>query len=136
MTQTLNEQISELIESQVAIKVHEALTTYAEIISVYHKISLPLLLRDLPDPTKIGNSTSICTGVKRDGSRCNKTGKYEGYCLAHLYQRKKIQPIQVCQEGPEHNHGAFPSYSVTCPACVKCEPPPKIKLLIDLKGLI
>jgi hypothetical protein len=131
------ENITKAIEAEIATRVQEALTRYAEMISVTHKISLPLLLRDLP--ASMGPvSTSCCLGVKKDGTRCNKTGKYDGYCLAHLDQRKKVQPVRVCQEGPAHNHGVPPIYSDTCPACNANAPScqPKSKLLIDLKGLI
>lgn len=132
------ENITKAIEAEIASRVQEALTRYAEMISVKHRISLPLLLRDLP--ASMGPvSTSCCLGVKKDGSRCNKTGKYEGYCLAHLEQHKKVQPIKVCQEGPAHNHGVPPLYSETCPACnvnKRCDSSTTKKLLIDLKGVI
>ena len=131
------ENITKAIEAEIASRVQEALTNYAEMISVKHRISLPLLLRDLPSSMNVITGIT-CIGVKKDGTRCNKSGKYEGYCIAHLNQQKKVQPIKVQQEGPAHNHGVPPLYSETCPACNKngtCGPP-KSKILIDLKGLI
>lgn len=133
---SLSEQITKLIEADADKRVLEALTRYAETIATVHRIPLSLLLRDLPS---VKPGEGICMGIyvtgKNKGARCNKIGKYEGYCMFHMDQRKKFQPVQIVQEGPKHNHGVPPLYKEDCPACCQsCAP--KKKLVIDFNGIL
>ena len=124
---TLSDQIAKLIDDEVDKRVQESLTRYAETIASVHRIPLSLLLRDLPSSRPgAGN----CIGTTKVGSRCNKPGKYEGYCMSHYDQRKKVQPIQIIQEGPRHTHGVPPFFKDDCAACTSC-PIIRKKLVID-----
>ena len=128
MTTPLIDQIAKLVDDETDERVQEALTRFAEMISYTHKIPLALLLRDMP---LVRPGVGACIGVTKSGLRCNKHGKFDGYCVAHYDQRKKVQPIIITQIGPVHNHGVPPLYKDNCPACI-----PRRKLLIDFDGIL
>jgi hypothetical protein len=136
--------IHKAIEHEIGARVQDALNRYAKYISETHRISLALLLRDIPvitDEVGVPGSTpaqTACLGLTQKGTRCTSSGKFSGYCAKHHAQCQKIQPIRVHQSGPVHNHGVPPLFKDDCPACQSCAlaQSEKKKVLIDFRGIL
>ena len=131
MTETFDDRLKKFITDETDRRVQDALTRFAETIATVHRIPLSLLLRDMPS---LQPGLGTCIGSKKNGARCTHLGKYEGYCMSHYDQRRKVQPIKIVQEGPVHTHGLPPFFKDDCPACIASSAPRK-KLIIDCNVL-
>lgn len=126
----MSSALSQIFEEEVEKRVNERLTQYVEKISKTHGISMELLLRDIPHISE----NLMCRGVKKDGHRCTRRGKNNGYCDTHLVQKKSFEPVSVVRScGPMHTHGFPPIFMKGCPACEASSTSNK---LIDLKGIL
>ena len=113
---SLNDDISRMIDEEVNRRFQAEINTYIEKISKIHGISIELLVRDLP--THVGKNTNdmICKGIKLDGKRCTRKGKFDGYCANHLHQSKKIEPVEI-KRSNTHTHSLSEGYTAGCPGC-------------------
>ena len=73
---SLYDKIIELFEEEVNQRIVSIMNEYVTIISKKHRISLDLLLKDIPEIF----SGTICKGTKNDGRRCTFRGTNNGYC--------------------------------------------------------
>jgi hypothetical protein len=85
---TIVETIKKMIEDETEKK----FTKFIEHISRTYDISLKMLLRDLHSfetaevPAAAVVVTEYCNGLKKDGTRCKHSGKFNGYCKWHKSQ--------------------------------------------------
>ena len=104
---TIVETIKKMIEDETEKK----FTKFIEHISRTYDISLKMLLRDLhafetAEVQATAVVTEYCNGLKKDGTRCKHSGKFNGYCKWHKTQfrpkRDKPQPpvdvTQLCEQ--------------------------------------
>lgn len=110
---SLLREIEALIEDEVEKRLKTRLCKYAENITKVHGIPMRLLLRDIPS-LEMGDT--ICKGILKNGERCSRRFKTEGYCILHLHQKKAIEPIHIVSD-IQHNHTFPPLYKADCPAC-------------------
>jgi hypothetical protein len=127
---TVMEKISDLVECEIQSKVSDALTKYAERISVIHKIPLSLLLRDI-NTSDTETMSVVCKGYTSKNTRCTRKGKHEGYCSIHFTQKREVQPIVIAQGPIKHTHGMPPLFVHDCPACMASQQAKNRNLLID-----
>lgn len=126
----LCDEISNVIEKEVSRRVQKELNDYIQIISKTHGISVELLLRDVPTHVVCDGGDIICKGIKIDGKRCSRKGKFDGYCANHEHQRKKIEPVEI-KRSNTHTHSLCLSFVDGCPACEM-----STKRLIDLNTML
>jgi len=138
---SLKNQIHDLIEREVSVRIETRLTEHLEFISKKWNISFRILLQDslaLEDKNKLGGGgTARCGGIKADGKRCEFAAKEKGYCKFHLKQKRIERSTQVIQTFStiEHTHRLEEClWKADCPACNQV--PPKQKSLIDSTQLI
>jgi len=96
---TIVETIKKMIEDETEKK----FTKFIEHISRTYDISLKMLLRDLhsfetAEVQAAAVVTEYSNGLKKDGTRCKHSGKFNGYCKWHKTQfrpkRDKPTPPQ------------------------------------------
>jgi hypothetical protein len=136
---SLKNQIHDLIEREVSVRIETRLTDHLEFISKKWNISFKILLQDsltLEDRNK-PRGTTRCGGIKADGKRCEFASRDQGYCKFHLKQKKVERSTQVIQTFPtvEHTHSLQEClWKADCPACTQVSP--KQKSLIDSTQLV
>jgi len=75
-------------------KLHISYSDYLRVISInYPHVPYKLLLRDAPN-----EEDNTCRGLKKNGTRCNMIGKYNGYCKHHLNQFKKKDTVEMIDD--------------------------------------
>jgi hypothetical protein len=126
----LQDEISSVIENEVCRRVQCEINDYIQIISKTHGISVELLLRDLPKHISYNGGDMTCKGIKLDGKRCSRKGKFDGYCANHQHQLKKIEPVEI-KRSNTHTHSLCLSFVEGCPACEI-----STKRLIDLNTML
>ena len=136
---SLKNQIHELIEREVSVRIETRLTDHLEFISKKWNISLKILLQDSLTLEDRNNSNGVirCAGIKADGKRCEFGAKEKGYCKFHLKQKKVERPTQFIRTSSivEHTHSLQEClWKADCPACTQV--PPKQKSLIDSTQLL
>ena len=91
------DEIVKIIEREINEQVTKKLTDFILHVSKDFKIPAKLLLRYLEEPITEGASDSkCCIGLKKDGKRCSRKGKQNGYCGFHQDQAKKLyKPIEI-----------------------------------------
>jgi hypothetical protein len=120
----IKQRVSEMIELEVERRVkmqveevtrqmNEKLNAYIQNISATHGINIQLLLRDVPT---LAEDNDMCRGLKKDGTRCTRIGKFHGFCQIHLYQREHCQPVEM-RRSSSHIHDHTILYQHDCPAC-------------------
>jgi hypothetical protein len=120
----MSRAIENAIEDEISTRVHERMTQFLDIISKNYSIRYQRLLNDLAsmDTTSTAtSSSSSCCGVIKSGKRCQKSGKYEGYCKLHMDQKPDIRvtaPLpEVMSSSRNHTHSLPPLFMAGCPAC-------------------
>jgi hypothetical protein len=117
MVQSHREQISQMTRlhrdqlSSMEKKHQETLYSIIEKVSRLYSVPIRVARRDL-----MGDDTTHCMGIKKNGKLCMNRAIQDGYCMFHVNDPRPCTPILMPQ-GLRHNH-AFPSGFVTgCPAC-------------------
>ncbi len=115
----LSQAINDALEQEIENRVNERITKILEVISKKYDITLSRLLKDLSSMEK--TSSTYCCGLTRTGKRCQKSGKYDGYCKSHMSQkpdrrvtRSTSSPPKVTQQ---HTHSIPPLFMKGCAAC-------------------
>jgi hypothetical protein len=127
---SLQDEISNVIEGEVCRRVQKQLNDYIHTISKTHGISIELLLRDLPVNVYSMGDNITCRGMKIDGKRCTRKGKFNGYCANHVHQKKRVEPVEI-KRSNTHTHSLCLSFVEGCPACES-----STKRLIDLNSML
>ena len=97
------EEITRIIEREINDQVSKRLTDFIIRVSKDYKIPTKLLLRYLEEPVSEGKDM-CCLGIKRDGKRCSRAPKVNGYCGFHKEQGKTVRkPIEVVHETRVHH---------------------------------
>lgn len=75
-------------------KLHIQYSDYLRVISLnYPHVPYKLLLRDAPN-----EEDNTCRGLKKNGTRCNLVGKYDGYCKHHHDQYRKRDTVEMIDD--------------------------------------
>tara|TARA_B100001939_G_scaffold81141_1_gene69063 strand:+ start:1018 stop:1623 length:606 start_codon:yes stop_codon:yes gene_type:complete len=75
-------------------KLHISYSDYLRVISMnYPHVPYKLLLRDAPN-----EEDNTCRGLKKNGTRCNLVGKYDGYCKHHHDQYRKRDTVEMIDD--------------------------------------
>ena len=107
--------IVKIIESEINIQVSRRLSEFIMSVARDFKIPAKLLLRYLEDPDTVGNKDPCCLGIKRDGKRCSRAPKVNGYCGFHKEQGKQLhKPTVIVNDtiAPKVVHQASPRKGV------------------------
>lgn len=117
----LSPAFEKALEDEIEARVNERVTKVLELISKTYKIKYARLLNDV---ALMENSatTSCCCGVTKSGKRCQRSGKYEGYCKNHLSQKPEIRKMVTTRSSlsppkVSHTHTLPPLFMKGCPAC-------------------
>lgn len=115
----LSQVVHDAIEQEIEARVNEKITKVLEVISRKYDITLARLLKDL---SSIDTSQSTCCcGITRTGKRCQKIGKYDGFCKSHMSQKpdKRVTRSASSPQKPtlQHIHSIPPLFMKGCPAC-------------------
>lgn len=90
------DEIVKIIEREINDQVSKKLTDFILHVSKDFKIPAKLLLRYLEEPAIESADKSCCIGLKKDGKRCSRKAKHNGYCGFHQEQSKKLyKPIEI-----------------------------------------
>lgn len=118
----LSPAFEKALEDEIEARVNERITKVLEIISKNYKIKYSRLLNDLAI-VEGGGSSTYCHGITKSGQRCQRPGKYNGYCKNHASQKPEVRntggggrtksPPAVHQ----HTHTLPPLFMKGCPAC-------------------
>lgn len=96
------EEITKIIEHEINDQVSKRITDFIIRISKDYKIPTKLLLRYLEEPVSQGKDP-CCMGIKKDGKRCTRAPKTNGYCGFHKEQGKELKkPVQISNERRVH----------------------------------
>jgi hypothetical protein len=112
----LSHAFEQALEAEIEARVNERITKVLEIISKNYKITYSRLLNDLAQIDS--NEDAMCCGVTKAGKRCQRPGKYEGYCKNHKNQKPDVRVTRV--NSPQkvfHTHTLPPLFMKGCPAC-------------------
>lgn len=96
------EEITRIIEREINDQVSKRLTDFIIRVSRDYKIPTKLLLRYLEEPVSEGKDM-CCLGIKRDGKRCSRAPRVNGYCGHHKEQGKELKkPVHINNERQVH----------------------------------
>jgi hypothetical protein len=122
----MEQQIAQLIESEVERRVLERMTTALEKISRTFDISLQQLLRTASENSTSAWNGNVCHGLSKSSKQKCKRGVKDGsgYCSCHKDQ-KPVQRVIVPSRSqlslmaptPVHTHSLPPMFLAGCPAC-------------------
>jgi hypothetical protein len=114
----LSKVIEDAIEEEITKRVHEKMTQFLEVISRNYSIRYQRLLSDLAsmDSSSRGGGGGMCCGTVKSGKRCQRPGKYGGYCKVHENQKPDVRSV-VETTRREHTHTFPPLFKAGCPAC-------------------
>jgi hypothetical protein len=116
----LSKVIEDAIEEEITKRVHEKMTQFLEVISRNYSIRYQRLLSDLASmdssPTVSSPQKGMCCGTVKSGKRCQRPGKYGGYCKMHENQKPDVRSV-VETTKKEHTHTLPPLFKAGCPAC-------------------
>jgi hypothetical protein len=107
------------LEQEIESRVNERITKVLEIISKNYRITYSRLLSDLAMVEKSENNC-VCCGVTKSGKRCQRPGKYDGYCKNHMSQKPDVRVTRSSSSPTPkvaHTHTLPPLYMKGCPAC-------------------
>ena len=75
-------------------KLHISYSDHLRVISLnYPHVPYKILLRDAPN-----EEDKTCRGLKKNGTRCNLIGKYDGYCKHHHDQYRKRDTVEMIDD--------------------------------------
>ncbi len=114
----LSPAFEQALEAEIELRVNERVTKLLEIISKNYNIRYARLLSDFASLEKNSSSESCCCGVTKAGKRCQRAGKYDGYCKNHMSQKPEIRTTRVnSPQKVTHTHTLPPLFMKGCPAC-------------------
>jgi hypothetical protein len=118
----LSPAFEKALEDEIESRVNERVTKILELISRNYKIKYSRLLSDVAlMPTE--TPSSCCCGVTKSGKRCQRSGKYDGYCKNHMTQKPDIRMVTRSASSKSsppkvvHTHTLPPLFMKGCPAC-------------------
>lgn len=137
----LSKAIENALEDEIETRVNERITKVLELISKNYKIKYSRLLSDVALMEQASSSSSsscsnLCCGITKAGKRCQRAGKYDGYCKNHASQKPEIRVVTTRSKSgtspPKvtHTHTLPPLFMKGCPACENA----KIKSSCILQG--
>lgn len=115
------------LEDEIESRVNEKITKVLELISKNYKIKYARLLSDVA--LMDNSSSSCCCGITKSGKRCQRSGKYDGYCKNHMSQKPEVRVVNTrstsaaaaaSKSSPPkvtHSHTIPPLFMKGCPAC-------------------
>ena len=121
----MEQQIAQLIESEVERRVLERMSTALEKISRTFDISLQQLLRTASENSTSAWNGNVCNGLSKSKHQCKwKVKDGSGYCHLHKDQKpvqRLIVPsrsqLSLMAPAPVHTHSLPPMFLAGCPAC-------------------
>jgi len=117
----LSAAFEQALEQEIESRVNERITKVLAIISKNYKITYARLLNDLAMVESSSSSSSVCCcGVTKSGKRCQRPGKYDGYCKNHMSQKPDVRVTRSSSSPTPkvaHTHTLPPLYLRGCPAC-------------------
>jgi hypothetical protein len=118
----LSAAFEQALEQEIEARVHERITKVLAIISKNYKITYARLLSDLATIEKDSSPQNggCCCGVTKSGKRCQRPGKYDGYCKNHISQKPDIRVTRSSSSPTPkvaHTHTLPPLFMKGCPAC-------------------
>ena len=109
------------LEDEIEMRVNERVTKVLELISKNYKIKYARLLSDV---ALMETSSSCCCGITKAGKRCQRAGKYDGYCKNHVSQKPEVRVVTRSSTSSKnsppkvvHTHTLPPLFMKGCPAC-------------------
>lgn len=110
------------LEDEIEARVNDRITKVLELISKTYKIKYSRLLSDVALMNESSSTSSCCCGVTKAGKRCQRTGKYDGYCKNHMTQKPDVRVVtrSASSKSPpkvSHTHSLPPLFMKGCPAC-------------------
>jgi hypothetical protein len=117
----LSPAFEKALADEIESRVNERVTKVLELISKTYKIKYSRLLNDISLMEDDQPSTSkCCCGLTKAGKRCQRTGKYDGYCKNHMTQKPDVRVVTRSSKSPpkvSHTHSLPPLFMKGCPAC-------------------
>lgn len=111
------------IEEEINREVNERITKVLEMISKTYNIKYARLLKDYANmETSTETASTTCCGLTKAGKRCQRSGKFDGFCKAHLSQKPDVRVTRSSAMSPPkvtHTHTLPPLFMKGCPACEK-----------------
>ena len=112
----LSPAFEQALEAEVEFRVNERVTKLLELISKNYNIRYARLLSDFASLEQ--TSEACCCGVTKAGKRCQRPGKYDGYCKNHVTQKPEVRKTRVSSpQKVTHTHTLPPLFMKGCPAC-------------------
>lgn len=116
------ESIVQSINEEIDRQVNERITKILEMISKTYNIKYDRLLKDYSSSMTSSATVSSCCGITKTGKRCNRPGKFEGFCKIHMSQKpdvRIIKPSSPHRKTPvvTHTHSIPPLFLKGCPGC-------------------
>jgi hypothetical protein len=106
------------LEAEIELRVNERVTKLLEVISKNYNIRYARLLSDFAALERTSSSEASCCGVTKAGKRCQRPGKYDGYCKNHMIQKPEVRTTRVSSpQKVTHTHTLPPLFMKGCPAC-------------------
>lgn len=116
----LSVAFEQALEQEIESRVNERITKVLAVISKNYKITYARLLSDLAMIEKETSDGGLCCGVTKSGKRCQRPGKYDGYCKNHLTQKPDVRVTRSSSSPTPkvaHTHTLPPLFLKGCPAC-------------------
>jgi hypothetical protein len=115
----LSPAFEKALEDEIEFRVNERITKVLELISKNYKIKYSRLLSDV---ALMESSSSCCCGITKSGKRCQRSGKYDGYCKNHMSQKPEVRVTRSASSKTSppkvvHTHSLPPLFMKGCPAC-------------------
>jgi hypothetical protein len=113
----LSPAFEQALEAEIEARVNERITKVLEVISKNYKITYARLLSDLASIEKTSGD-GMCCGITHAGKRCQRPGKYDGYCKNHKTQKPDVRVTKApSPQRVAHTHTLPPLFKKGCPAC-------------------
>ena len=120
----LSQNIYDLIDEEINAQVNERITKVLEMISKTYNIKYARLLKDYSSMEN-GEITKMCCGTTKNGKRCQRSGKFDGFCKVHMSQKPDVRVTRSVNSSPPkvvHTHTLPPLFMKGCPACESKKP--------------
>lgn len=118
----LSPAFEKALEDEIESRVNERITKVLELISKTYKIKYSRLLSDVAQMSEQGSTSTCCCGLTKAGKRCQRPGKYDGYCKNHMSQKPEVRVVTRSSSSKSppkvsHTHTLPPLFMKGCPAC-------------------